>query len=93
MFWLPEFSFVDPVTGEDKQGWFRSGCSGTTYRMSGERVFGPGQRDMDRFPLEIRQLEDGDAGRVEVIQVDTRQLICARSASASSSCERAPLPQ
>lgn len=34
-----------------KTGWFRDPCGGSTYDIEGRRVFGPSQRDMDRFPV------------------------------------------
>ena len=87
--WRPEFSFTDPATGEAALGWFRANCSGTTYRYNGERVFGPGPRDMDRFPVTF-ETEDG----VEYLEVDTRRLICGKPAEgAPDGCELAPVPQ
>jgi len=95
--WMPEFSFVDPDTGESTLGWFRSGCSGTTYRMNGERALGPGLRDMDRFSVKERSCEvhfEGRTEAIEYLEVDTRSLICGEaSPGAPKDCEWAPLPQ
>ena len=77
--WRSDFVFTDPITQDERAGWFRSGCSGTTYDVHGERVFGPGQRDMDRFPIVI------DSDRV---LVDTRHLICGIGKPAE--CRKAP---
>jgi hypothetical protein len=96
--WLADFRFTDPATGEDSQGWFRADCSGTTYRYTGERVFGPGPRSMDRFPIEakssIEETPDGEI-TVEWLEVDTRELICGQAANPSvpPGCDKAPLPQ
>ena len=96
--WRPEMSFVDPNTGEESLGWFRSGCSGTTYRYTGERVFGPGPRNMDEFAVEPKTERvtntDGDPYDIEYIEVDTRRLICgAAFPGAPEGCDLAPAPQ
>ena len=95
--WRPEMSFEDPATGERSNGWFRSGCSGTTYRMNGERVFGPGPRDMDRFATRVvtdSHEFEGGTFEEEYLEVDTRSLICGEPAEgAPGDCEFAPLPQ
>jgi cytochrome b6-f complex iron-sulfur subunit len=51
--WRPTFSFPDPATGQDKRGWFRCPCHGSTYNDAGVRVFGPAPRSMDRMELTI----------------------------------------
>ena len=51
--WRETFSFVDPATGANKQGWFRCPCHGSTYNDAGVRVFGPAPRSMDRMDLTI----------------------------------------
>jgi hypothetical protein len=89
--WRPDFSFSDPATGETTQGWFRSGCSGATFRYDGTLVFGPSPRDMDQYPVTMEKAEDGD-----VIVVDTRSLICGRNRSSGGTpadCVKAPPPQ
>ena len=51
--WRPEFSFTDSRSSETYQGWFRCPCHGSTYSVSGFRVFGPAPRSMDTFALTI----------------------------------------
>jgi cytochrome b6-f complex iron-sulfur subunit len=51
--WRETFSFVDPASGANKQGWFRCPCHGSTYNDAGVRVFGPAPRSMDRMELTI----------------------------------------
>ena len=88
--WDPDFNFGDPATGENALGWFRGRCSGSIYRMNGELVFGPGPRDLDRFPLTLVQDKQDNA----FIEVDTRELICGDYRDrVSSGCVRAPLQQ
>ena len=97
--WRPDMLFTDPDTQVQSQGWFRSGCSGATFRYNGERVFGPAPRNMDEFPVEektsVEQAGDGDSITVEYLEVDTRRLICGAvdNPSVSPGCERAPLPE
>lgn len=96
--WLPEFSFRDPDTDEDRTGWFRGDCSGTTYRLNGERVFGPGPRDMDRHPARVVTERvpgpDGETITVRYVEVDTGRLICGDAiAGAPGGCEPAPRPR
>jgi hypothetical protein len=88
--WRPDFLFIDPVTGQDEAGWFRGGCSGSTFDLTGQRVFGPAPRDLDQFALRIVN-EGSDE---EYIEVDTRVLICgAERLSFDEPCERAPRPE
>jgi hypothetical protein len=91
-------SFRDPQTDQESMGWFRSGCSGTTYRYTGERVSGPGPRNMDEFSVEYKTERvtntDGEPFDIEYIEVDTRRLICGEAApGAPEGCELAPVPQ
>ncbi len=51
--WKETFSFADPTTGQEKRGWFRCPCHGSTYDDAGVRVFGPAPRSMDRMELTI----------------------------------------
>jgi len=51
--WRPEFSYKDPRNQETYSGWFRCPCHGSTYTVSGFRVFGPAPRSMDTFALTI----------------------------------------
>lgn len=46
--WRPEFEF------DGHEGWFRDPCHGSTYEGTGMRVFGPAPRDLDRYPVEVR---------------------------------------
>lgn len=66
--WRPDFEF------EGQQGWFRNPCHGATYDIAGRRVFGPGPRDLDRFPVEVRD------GRV-LVTLDLDDLILGEAAS------------
>jgi cytochrome b6-f complex iron-sulfur subunit len=54
--WRPEFTF------NDKRGWFRCPCHGSTYDDAGVRVYGPAPRSMDRMLLTI----DPSSGRISV---------------------------
>jgi len=38
----------------NREGWFRDPCGGATWDMAGYRVFGPAQRGLDRFAVEVR---------------------------------------
>jgi len=51
--WRSDFNFVDPATSQEKKGWFRCPCHGSTYNDSGARVYGPAPRSMDHFDLTI----------------------------------------
>ena len=51
--WRQTFVFTDPNTGENRRGWFRCPCHGSTYTDAGVRVFGPAPRSLDRFELTI----------------------------------------
>jgi hypothetical protein len=89
--WLPDFSFPDPDTDQETTGWFRSGCSGATFRLNGERVFGPAPRDLDRFEIKVLGPDGPLAGYLEV---DTTHLICGGNrAGEDVGCPFAPLPQ
>ncbi len=52
--WQPDFTFAG------RTGWFRDPCSGSTFDVAGDLVFGPAPRGMDRFPVRI------DDGHVQV---------------------------
>ncbi len=60
--WRQEFPFIDPATGQEKRGWFRCPCHGSTYDDAGVRVYGPAPRPMDRMQLTI----DPDSRRITV---------------------------
>jgi cytochrome b6-f complex iron-sulfur subunit len=51
--WRDNFVFPDPATGQEKRGWFRCPCHGSTYTDAGVRVFGPAPRSMDHFDVTI----------------------------------------
>jgi cytochrome b6-f complex iron-sulfur subunit len=51
--WRETFSFVEPDTGNRREGWFRCPCHAATFDHAGERVFGPAPRALDRFDLEV----------------------------------------
>ncbi len=54
--WRPTFTY------ENRQGWFRCPCHGSTYDDAGARVFGPAPRSMDRMQVTI----DPASGRISV---------------------------
>ncbi len=64
-------------------GLFIGNCSGSTFDISGKRLFGPSPRDLDRFP--IASTPDG-------LVVNTKTLICGehRLAGGADACPRAP---
>jgi cytochrome b6-f complex iron-sulfur subunit len=51
--WRESFAFIDPASGQNKLGWFRCPCHGSTYNDAGVRVFGPAPRSMDRMAITI----------------------------------------
>lgn len=69
--WRPDFEF------HGQTGWFRNPCHRETYTLSGECVFGPCPRGLDRFPVEVV----GDE-----VRVDTSPLICGPGAPAGMVC-------
>jgi hypothetical protein len=79
LYWEPDevFDLPDPPV----KGLFRSQCNGSRWDRTGERIFGPSPRDLDRFPLEV----DDD-----YFKVDTRHLICGENeGDEPSSCDLA----
>jgi cytochrome b6-f complex iron-sulfur subunit len=60
--WRDDFSWPDPETGQNKLGWFRCPCHGSTYNDAGVRVFGPAPRSMDHMEISI----DPASGRLDV---------------------------
>lgn len=61
--WRPDFVF------DNKKGWFRGGCSGSTFMVNGAKVFGPSPRSMDRYAVDVT---NGD------VLVNTRRVLqCA----------------
>lgn len=51
--WKSNYAFKDPRTGQDKTGWFRCPCHGSTFDDAGIRVFGPAPRSMDTMKLTV----------------------------------------
>jgi cytochrome b6-f complex iron-sulfur subunit len=49
-------------TFEQRKGWFRCPCHGSTYNSAGVRVFGPAPRSMDHMAVTI----DPSSGRISV---------------------------
>lgn len=41
------------VADDDRRGWFRCPCHGSTYTKAGVRVFGPAERSMDTMRIEV----------------------------------------
>jgi len=60
--WREDFSWPDPATGQNKLGWFRCPCHGSTYNDAGVRVYGPAPRSMDHMEITI----DPSSGRMDV---------------------------
>ena len=53
--WIGDFSFPDPdAGGQIITGWIRCPCHGSTFSMSGRRVFGPAPRSLDAFEITVR---------------------------------------
>ena len=59
--WREDFVFKDPATGQDKKGWFRCPCHGSTYTDAGVRGYGPAPRSMDSMKVTV-----DDRGNVHV---------------------------
>lgn len=51
--WRADFVWSDPETGQDKTGWFRCPCHGSTFTDAGIRVYGPSARSMDTMAVRI----------------------------------------
>ncbi len=77
--WKPDFIWPDPDTGQERRGWFRDPCGGSTYDMTGRRVLGPASRDLDRYSVAIV----GDN-----VIVNTDRYVCG-TAPAGAPCEPA----
>ena len=56
-----DLQLPDPATGQDKRGWFRCPCHGSTYNDAGVRVFGPAPRSMDRMDVTSTRAPSGSA--------------------------------
>jgi hypothetical protein len=59
--WRPDFVF----NGET--GWFRDPCSGSTYDLAGNRIFGPAPRGLDRYEVHLDDGLPGSGTRAIVI--------------------------
>ncbi len=76
--WRPDFEF------QGRKGWFRDPCSGTTWDINGQIMFGPAPRSMDRYRVDVRD------GR---IFVDVGTLFCGDDATVIRGvCTRYPDP-
>lgn len=51
---LWDADFETWIGGERVKGAFRDPCSGSLFDITGRRVFGPSPRDLDRFPVAVR---------------------------------------
>ena len=73
------------VWGPDggQRGWFRNGCHGETYDITGRRVFGPSPRDLDRYPVSVV------SGRVTV---DTSRYLCGYAPPGADCVQPSPQP-
>ena len=49
--WRADFVF------EGRAGWFRDPCTGSTYTLEGEKVFGPAPRGLDRHPASVEEAQ------------------------------------
>lgn len=81
--WRADFVWPDPETGQDKRGWFRNGCHGETYDITGKRVFGPAVRDLDRYLVSIV----GDR-----VFVNTDKYVCGHAPPGDPCVPPAPTP-
>jgi hypothetical protein len=90
VYWEPELKWQDSETGAETDGWFRGDCSGSVFRLNGERIFGPSSRDLDRFDIALV-----GPGELEgYLEVDTRYLTCGHDHGGDNpGCDFAPLPQ
>jgi cytochrome b6-f complex iron-sulfur subunit len=55
--WRADFVWQEAETGQDKTGWFRCPCHGSTFTDAGIRVYGPSARSMDTMALRIDETE------------------------------------
>ena len=79
--WKPDFVWP-PRSNDASQGWFRDPCGGSTYDITGRRVFGPASRDLDRYSVAIV----GDN-----VIVNTDRYVCG-IAPPGAACERPSPP-
>jgi len=52
--WDPDADAYGIQDSGTPPGWFRDPCHGAMYDERGMRVFGPAPRDLDRYPVEVR---------------------------------------
>jgi Rieske Fe-S protein len=71
--WRENFRFIDPRTGQSREGWFRNPCHGQTYDLDGHCVYGPCIRGLDRRPVTLSN--DGSV----VVNISDRRLIPGQS--------------
>lgn len=64
--WRPGFHFNLGGQG-DEAGWFRDPCSGSTYDLVGNKIYGPSPRGLDRYEVRIQRGLPGNGPRVQVI--------------------------
>ena len=81
--WKAGFVWPDPATGRDKRSWFRDPCHGSTYDITGKRVFGPALRDLDRYPVSIV----GDR-----VFVNTDRFVCGHAPPGAPCVSPSPTP-
>ena len=76
--WRPDFEFAGPNPIREGTGWFRDGCSGSTYDKLGRLVSGPSPRDLDRYVVTLL----GDE-----VSVDTGAYVCGWAPPGASCLE------
>lgn len=52
--WYPELDPMEVTIEPAWPGWFRDPCHGAIYDEHGTRVFGPAPRNLDHYPVELR---------------------------------------
>jgi hypothetical protein len=61
VFWRPDFIF------DGETGWFRAYCSGSTFDLAGNRIYGPSPRGLDRYDV---RFSNSSGTRVLVVADD-----------------------
>lgn len=81
--WRPDIAYPSNSPNPGR-GVFLDPCGGSSYDISGHRLFGPAPRDLDRFPVQVTK---------DATVVDTRTLICGdpQLADATYGCQLAPV--
>jgi Rieske Fe-S protein len=80
-------TYIDLPTQEMKTGAFRDGCSGSTYDVTGRRVYGPAPHNLDQFVI---RLVTDPATQQTRLEVDTGRLVCM-PISSGDPCLRGPM--